>query len=424
MVNKYIKITDKFKFFILIPAVILVVGIIMSIVVGPELDINFKGGSTVTYTYTGELDTEKADDVVTNALAVKSERTVLTFTYTGSIDSDAIESAALNSVKDRTFTRIAFSAADDNKSFSISTTGAEFLTDANAKAVEDALNAAFEGNEITLSGKTDTSEKLDVNITTSKGYASETTNLVITVVGNKSIATDQVEAITADLIESFADNSISDQPNVTSVDASVGASFFAKSLYALGIASVLVVIYVGIRFRKIGGIAAALTALIALIHDVAIVYCFNVIFGITINDQFIAVILTILGYSLNDTIVIYDRVRENTALYGSKMTSRELVDRSVSQCLKRTIVTTVTTFVAITCVTVVAAIFGLTSILTFSIPMSIGIIAGSFSSNIVAGPLYVFWLEFKEKHNIGKKTTVKKAKKTTKKKKSNKVIKY
>ena len=158
MVNKYIKITDKFKFFILIPAVILVVGIIMNIVVGPELDINFKGGSTVTYTYTGELDTEKADDVVTNALAVKSERTVLTFTYTGSIDSDAIESAALNSVKDRTFTRIAFSAADDNKSFSISTTGAEFLTDANAKAVEDARNAAFEGNEITLSGKTDTSE--------------------------------------------------------------------------------------------------------------------------------------------------------------------------------------------------------------------------------------------------------------------------
>ena len=88
----------------------------------------------------------------------------------------------------------------------------------------------------------------------------------------------------------------------------MGTKFFAKCLVAVALAAVLLVIYVALRFRKIGGMSAGVMAVIALVHDVLMVYFTFVIFRFPIDDNFIAVVLTILGYSLNDTIVIYDRV--------------------------------------------------------------------------------------------------------------------
>lgn len=88
----------------------------------------------------------------------------------------------------------------------------------------------------------------------------------------------------------------------------MGAKFFQKCLVCLLITFVILLVYIALRFKKIGGLSAGVTALIALVHDVLLVYFSFVIFGFSINDIFIAVILTILGYSLNDTIVIYDRI--------------------------------------------------------------------------------------------------------------------
>ena len=115
-----------------------------------------------------------------------------------------------------------------------------------------------------------------------------------------------------------------------------------------------------------------------------------------------AVVLTILGYSINNTIVIYDRIRENRKLYGKKMGIVELVNRSISQTLKRSISTTITTGSAVLIIWIVAYVCGVTSIISFAVPMIIGLIAGTYSSLLLAGPLWVLWQQHKEKKALTK----------------------
>ena len=127
------------------------------------------------------------------------------------------------------------------------------------------------------------------------------------------------------------------------------------------------------------------------------IYFTFVIFRLPIDDNFIAVVLMILGYSLNDTIVIYDRVRENRRLRGPKPDIAELVNDSINQTLGRTINTTLSTAIAIGTVLVVALIFHLPSVVTFALPMLIGIISGCYSTISIAGPLWVMWQKHKQK---------------------------
>ena len=116
-----------------------------------------------------------------------------------------------------------------------------------------------------------------------------------------------------------------------------------------------------------------------------------------------AVILTILGYSLNDTIVVYDRIRENKGLYPNDTTA-QLVDLSLNQVKIRTIITTVTTFLAVVMIIVVAEFFGLSSLRSFAIPMALGLVSGCFSSLFVSAPLWVIWKNYADKKNpSGKK---------------------
>ena len=252
---------------------------------------------------------------------------------------------------------------------------------------------------------------IDVTATTSENYTTGIKNIVLTVTGDEAISTETQTKITNAVTAAYPDNKL-EMTGTTSVAPTIGTSFFLKSLYALFLASVLVVIYVGIRFKNIGGIAAALTALVALVHDVIFVYFTDVILQIPLDTNFIAVELTILGYSLNDTIVIYDRIRENYNNYGNSITNKELVNLSIAQSFKRSLITSISTFIAITSIAVVAIFAGLDSILSFAVPMAVGTIAGSFSSICVAGPLYVFWLDFKDKHSIGKNKSKPKSKKS------------
>ena len=122
-----------------------------------------------------------------------------------------------------------------------------------------------------------------------------------------------------------------------------------------------------------------------------------VIFGFDINANFMAVLLTILGYSINATIIIYDRIRENKRLYGNKYNTEELVNMSISQTLGRSIHTTVTTVLAMTVVCVVCLFFGVTSIMSYALPLIVGMIAGVYSSNCIAPTLWVMWQNRKPK---------------------------
>ena len=143
---------------------------------------------------------------------------------------------------------------------------------------------------------------------------------------------------------------------------------------------ILLVIYIAFRFKKIGGLSAGVFALVALVHDCFMVYAVFVFCRFPIDANFMAVVLTVLGNSINNTIVVYDRIRENRNLYGNSLSLKELVNMSITQSITRSVNTTVTTAFAVLAICVVCAICGVTSIMTFAIPM-------------MAGPLWVLWQE-------------------------------
>lgn len=244
---------------------------------------------------------------------------------------------------------------------------------------------------------------IDKSFTVSKSTAltGDTQTFEISLVGKNSVSAEAQEKLTTALAEKLKDNKI-ELYSSNSVSPTIAGTFFAKSLVAVLITAVLVVVYVGIRFRKIGGVSAAITALCALVFDILITFVTCVFFKLQIDSNYIAVVLTILGYSLNDTIVIYDRIRENERL-NSDTEIGELVNTSINQVMIRNIVTSVTTFIAVMTIVVVSELFGLSSLRTFAVPMAFGLISGGLSSLFISGPLWVIWKRHKNKKQLAAK---------------------
>ena len=134
-------------------------------------------------------------------------------------------------------------------------------------------------------------------------------------------------------------------------------------------------------------------AIVALLHDLFVVFGVFALLRIPLNGNFIAAMLTILGYSINDTVVIYDRIRENSALYGKKMPLTQLVNLSINQSFSRSLMTSITTCAALAIVCVVAMVFKLDSIFTFAFPLMFGMISGVYSTICIATQLWVDWKE-------------------------------
>lgn len=175
------------------------------------------------------------------------------------------------------------------------------------------------------------------------------------------------------------------------VAAKSGKTFLAKCLVAAIFASVVLILYISWRFKRISGWSAGIFAVVALLHDLVIVFGTFILCGFEIDSNFMAVILTILGYSVNDTIVVYDRIRENQSLLPDSTTLSQLVNVSLSQTMRRTIRTSITTITAMLIVTVLAAVNNVDSILRFSIPMTVGMISGCYSSLCLAPMLWTAW---------------------------------
>ncbi|WP_195983488.1 protein translocase subunit SecF [Clostridium sp. D33t1_170424_F3] len=245
------------------------------------------------------------------------------------------------------------------------------------------------------SGK-DVSVRIHEDMSTVNDPTVANNSVSISFAGTDSISLEQQQAIAAALDEKHPDSNF-EVIESSSVNPTMGRSFLLKCAIAILIAFVLLIVYVGFRFKKIGGVTAGIMAIIALLHDVLIVYFTFVVFRMPINDSFMAVVLTILGYSLNNTIIIYDRIRENRRLMGPKATYAQLVDTSINQTLTRSIFTSLSTFIAIAAVFVVGTIYGLSSVTTFALPMMVGVVVGCYSSIFIAGPLYVAWHDHKDK---------------------------
>ena len=201
------------------------------------------------------------------------------------------------------------------------------------------------------------------------------------------ISSETRDAIFQALSEQYS-LSETNQASTSYVSAAVGQDLRKAAFTAAGVACLLILVYIVIRFEVRSGIAAVA----ALIHDILVMLSMYVIFQIPMNINFIAVALTILGYSINATIVVFDRVRENKKLSGNAPFD-EIVDVSIRQTMRRSINTTLTTLFTV----VMILILGVASIRNFALPLVIGILSGCYSSVCIAGPL---WVRLKK---IGKK---------------------
>lgn len=174
------------------------------------------------------------------------------------------------------------------------------------------------------------------------------------------------------------------------IGASVGKELTRDSILALIIAIIGVLIYIIIRFETNYGIAAIL----ALLHDILMTVSVYAIFQITVNTPFIAAILTIVGYSLNDTIVIFDRIRSNAKKMGAS-TPEEIANKSISQTMTRSINTSLSTLI-----TIIAVYFFVPSVRDLAFPLIVGIACGAYSSIFIASPI---WCKLKKRKKRSKK---------------------
>lgn len=283
----------KRKLFAYIALGIMAVGLIVNVIFGVELDVSFKGGTFITYSYTGEIDID------------------------------------------------------------------EFKNFAN--------------------------DTLDVKFDVTTGQSGDADTIQLSLADNLSL--EEMTKLKEAAEKKYADNKL-EELDTQSPDATTSRLFFIKCLVAVVLAMAFLLLYIALRFRNIGGWSAGLMAVLALLNDLIIAYFTFVIFQITLDDNFVAVLLTILGYSLNATLVIFDRVRENRRLMPNASLT-EIVNTSIQQSYSRTFNTSLCTFAAIAVVVIVALIMHVDSIISFALPMMVGIISGFFSSIFIAGPWWV-----------------------------------
>ncbi len=213
-------------------------------------------------------------------------------------------------------------------------------------------------------------------------------SLEVTLSGDGGITPEQQKAITAAVAKTAGENT--SLAKTYAVQPYIGEKALKNSAWAIGLSFLFIVLYVCARFAAISGLPAALTALVALFHDVVVVFFAFVIFRIPLNDAFVAVTLTIIGYSINDTIVVYDRIRENRK-QNQKLEIKSLVNQSISQVLARSVNTSLTTGICVLSILVASVIFQIDSIVEFSLPMMFGLISGCYSSIFIASTLWAMW---------------------------------
>lgn len=303
-----IDFVGKRKVFVIISAAAFALTILFSFVLGVNVDIRFKGGTILTYSYSGEID---ANEVKATVEELGTPRATVT-------------------------------------------TGTSFTGGLNTVVVSFAQD-----------------EKMD---------------------------NEMLEKVSDTLVEKYADNEV-ENIDTTNVSAAAGSQFLVSCVIAVAVAFVLLVIYIAFRFKKIGGWSAGIIAIFCLLHDVILTYAVYIVSGMSLDSNFMAVILTLLGYSINNTIIIYDRLRENRAKHGGKISDRELVNLSINQTLSRSIITTATTVTAMISIAIVCSLQGVTSILSFAIPLAFGMLVGFYSSLCLAGPLWIWHRERKELKN-------------------------
>lgn len=225
------------------------------------------------------------------------------------------------------------------------------------------------------------------------------TNEVI--IKTRTLTVDEREALNKSMVEHFGVES--EKITAESISGAISQEMKRDAIVAVIIATICMLLYIWFRFKDI---RFASSAVLALVHDVLVVLAFYAILKWSVGSTFIACMLTIVGYSINATIVIFDRIRENLKTQ-SKLELAEIVNLSITQTFTRSINTSLTTFIMV----FVLFIMGVSSIREFALPLMVGIVCGTYSSVCITGSLWYIMTVNKGKKNSGVKATVKKSKK-------------
>ena len=200
-----------------------------------------------------------------------------------------------------------------------------------------------------------------------------------------SLDVEQREALN----EMFVDKFGVDEKLITSetISSVISSEMKTDTVIAVVVAIIFMLLYIRIRFKDL---RFGLSSIIALLHDVLVVLAFYAVARVSVSNTFVACMLTIVGYSINATIVIFDRIRENMATMSHKDDLKDVVDKSITQTMSRSIFTSLTTFIMVA----VLYVLGVTSIRDFALPLMVGIVCGAYSSICLAGSL---WYVFRQK---------------------------
>jgi protein-export membrane protein, secD/secF family len=208
------------------------------------------------------------------------------------------------------------------------------------------------------------------------------------IIKTRALTVEEREALNKALAETF--NVDAEKITAESISAAVSDEMRNDALWATAIAGVLMLIYIWIRFSDFN---FAASSVLALVHDVLVLVACYAVFRWSVGSTFIACVLTLIGYSINATIVIFDRIRENSKALSSRTSREDLINISISQTLTRSINTSLTTFIMIT----VLYVMGVSSIKEFALPIMVGIVVGTYSSICLAGAMWYTLSNLKKK---------------------------
>ena len=231
------------------------------------------------------------------------------------------------------------------------------------------------------------------------------------IIKTRTLSVDEREKLNSALAQNFGVDA--EKITAESISGAVSSEMKKDAVVATVIATILMLLYIWFRFKDF---RFATSSVLALVHDVLVVSAFYALLRWSVGSTFIACILTIVGYSINATIVIFDRIRENKALL-SKATKEEIINTSVTETLTRSIYSSLTTFIMI----FVLFIMGVSSIREFALPIMVGIVAGTYSSVFLSS---IFWYIFSNRFDkkIEQKKEEQKAEKAKNKKKKDKKV--
>lgn len=366
------------KIFFGIAILVFIIGIASFIINGFNLDVDFAGGTELVYdmgkTVTAE-DEAKIETIVKDIMGEENFSSIR-------VSNDAASSTVKNSMVTLRIKLI------DSK---------EYI--AELSAAVDAKIAELYSDAAAAEGNTDTSKSFTVGTAlTDEQVTSLKTAITELGATNVAVSADENGAFTVSYDEPSVMLTLHDEltaalkeayPEVSSetkneVGAEISAELRSSAILATTIAVILMLVYIAFRFQ----ISSAFAAIVCLCHDIFVMLTLYSLLQIPVNSNIIAALLTILGYSINATIVIFDRIRENEKSMGEKVAFCEKVDNGIKATLWRSFNTTLTTLFTIGMI----YIMGVTSIKNFALPIIVGIFAGLFSSVCLAGPL---WNAFK-----------------------------